>query len=162
MIRGGFRIWLPNKEELFIPNQIVEEGEESFLKMITQDDQTDVPGGDDFYIGLCGNVIDNDATLASLTGEPSGAGGYARKAIERSAIGWPTQDVANGIRRAATSIETFTASGANFSAAFRRMFLCNVSSGTSGLLFAISGPLENSYLLEDGQSFDTRYELYLR
>lgn len=161
MLQGGFRLWAKGKE-LFVPNLITNEGVVAYLKMIGRDTQTDIASGGDFYLGLCGNVNDPTATLASLTGEPAVANGYSRKAITRDAAGWPTLDTLNGVNRICTAIKSFTASGGDFSAAFRRAFLCNVSAGSSGLLLGISGPLEATLLIEDGETVDMRYELYLR
>lgn len=160
-LKGGFRLWVQGKE-LFVPNLITNEGVVAYLKMIGRDYQTDIAAGANFYLGLCGNVNDPDATLASLTGEPAVLNGYSRKAVTRDAAGWPTLDVANGVNRIATAIKTFTAAGGDFSTAIRRAFLCNASAGTGGLLLGLSGPLEADLTIEDGVSVDMRYELYLR
>lgn len=161
-IGGRFILFPDTPKQLIIENNVLDEGEISFLKMICQDDQTDVPGGSDFYIGLCGAAFDEDDTLATLVGEPSGAGGYARKAVERSNVGWPTIGEINGIKRAQTLTVTWSPSAANYDEPIRRFFLCNVASGTAGLLFSVSGPLPADLTFEDGSNYPVRYELYLR
>lgn len=161
-MRGRFIFWPDTPHQLIVPNNVLDEGEDTFLKMITQADVADVAAGGNFFVGLCGNTFDETTTLATLTGEPSAAGGYARQAIARNNVGWPTISVVNGIRRAQSLTVTFAAVGANFSTTFQRAFLCNVVSGTVGKLFAVSGALPAAIQVNDGQNFPMRYELYLR
>lgn len=144
-----------------IPNTIVKQGEEAFLKMLLRHDETIVAGGANFYLGLCNHVPAAGDNLAAITDEPSGAGGYAREAIVRSAVGFPTISEVNGKFRALSVTVNFAASGADFSDAITRAFLCNVASGTAGILFGFSGQLTDALLIEDGQDYDVNYELYL-
>lgn len=161
-MRGQFEILLPNKKQLIIPNRIFDAGEQSFLKQITRADVTDVSSGGDWYFGLCGANTAEDTDLSTLVGEPSTAGGYARQAITRDATGWPTIGSVNGVGYALTANIAFAASGADFSTSISRLFLCNVASGTSGILYALSGPLPTAVLVADGETLTTKYRLFLR
>lgn len=161
-MRGLFRFWPDTPKEVQIHNNFLTEGEEAFLKMIFQAATGDVAVGGNFYIGLCGVNFANTDTLATLGGEPSAAGGYARIAAIRSAVGWPSVAKVGGVWRAKTGTLTFAASGANFSTSIRRAFLCNVASGSGGKLFSVSGALADPILVLDGASLPMIYEAYLR
>lgn len=158
---GKFNIILPNRKPIILPNTVVDEGENAFLKMLMRDDQTIVAGGGNFYIGLCGNVFTEASTLATLAGEPTATNGYARQAVARSSGGWPTQDSVNDIGRIRSAVVNFTASGGDFSTSIWRAFICSVSSGSSGVLFAVSAPLPSALLVASGQTLPVQYDFYL-
>lgn len=162
-MRGQFTISDPRGKEpdIILPNQLISEGIESFLKMMMRGTTTDVSVGGNFYLGICGSTIDDDETLATLPGEPTVTNGYARNAISRDATGWPTIGQVNGVWRALSKSVTFSASGGSFSETWYRCFLCNVSSGTSGLLYAVSAARDTPLLLTSGLSRVVTYELYL-
>lgn len=160
-MRGQFKLWLPSGL-LVLPNNVLDEGEESFLKMIVQASVADVAAGGNFYVGMCGLTFAESTTLATLVGEPTVTNGYARKAVTRNATDWPTVDLVGGVRRAATGILTFTASGGNFSVGFSRLFLCNVASGSAGKLFSVSGALPSPIIVTPTTPLPVTYELYLR
>ena len=141
------------------PNIIPNVGEEAFIKMIAQGNNADVAPDGDYFMGLCTNTNVGPTAVLSDLAEVSG-GGYARKAIERNATGFPTIDSTNGIYRALSKTVNFAASGADIGP-FTRAFLCNASSGTSGVLFAISGQLPSAVTILDGNDLDTAYELFL-
>ena len=156
-IRGAFVIG-----GVRTPNIITDEGEETFIKMITQAQESIVAADGNFYIGLCTDIgVAEDATLSTLSGELLVQNGYARKAVTRNASGWPTVSQVNGVWRARTATVNFAASGGNFSAAYTRAFLCNASAGSSGKLLAIGGRLADPVQINDGQDVDVAYELYL-
>jgi hypothetical protein len=142
-----------------VQNTVVDEGQEAFAGMLMRGLTTPVAAGADFFLGLCGASVDQADTLADVLGELSSAGGYAREAISRDATGFPTISKVNGVYRALSKVVTFTASGANFSATFRRCFLCSVSSGTSGALFSYSGPFP-AIQINDGESQQITWELF--
>lgn len=158
---GEFVLYPGTPFEQVLPNLVTNEGEESFLKMLFRADVADVSSGGNFYLGLCLNGPAETDELTNLT-EPTTAGGYARQAVTRDASGWPTLDEVNGVKRIATGTITFSASGANFSTAINRVFLCNVASGTSGILFAYGGQFTNSITVQDGESLPVQYRFYLR
>lgn len=163
-LRGRFHLnpGLDDLDELIetINNNIVDEGETAFLRMIAVGASDDVSLTGNFYIGLCGASIAETTSLGNLPSEPSG-NGYARKAIERSNVGFPTIDRINDVARALSKTVTFTASGGSISS-FQRLFLCNTLSGTVGKLFAISGALTSARTIADGESLPVAYELYMK
>lgn len=142
------------------PNTVVQEGAEQFIKMLLQD--VAIGGGGNFYIGLCGELgVAKNATLVSLADELGPAGGYARKLVERSAVGWPTANIVNSQGHGLTKTVNFAASGANFSAAYSRVFLCNVLSGTAGILFSYSAKIDPAVQINDGENKDITYEFFI-
>lgn len=161
-MRGEFVFWPGEKRELVIPNNVLVEGEEAFLKMITRGTTTDVAVAGNFYIGLCGKPFTNDTILSTLPAEPDASGGYARKACTRDNIGFPSITEVNGSWLAESKTINFAAAGADFSVSIWRAFLCNVVSGSVGKLFAMSGPLPEAHIVEDGETFAIKYRLWLR
>lgn len=160
-IYGVFTIFSPKGKILQrLKNTVVNEGEAAFLKMLMRDDQTIVAGGDNFYIGLCGQNFSETTTLATLVGEPTTTSGYARQPVARSTAGWPTQDSVNNIARIRSAVVNFTASGGDFSTSIYRCFICNVVSGTAGTLFAVSAELSTPKQIVDGETFPVQYDLY--
>lgn len=160
-LQGRFIFWPGTPKQLIVPNTIVDEGEEAFLKMLMQGDVGDVALGGNFYVGLCADTPAETDVLTDIASEPSSAGGYARLALSRDATGFPTIDQVSGVFRAQSKVITFTASGVDFDTAIDRAFLCNVISGTSGVLFAYSGALPSALTVSDGDSLPVQYELYL-
>lgn len=157
-MRGGF--WLPERK-LFVPNILVEEGRTSFMKMIMQGNNIDLPAGNNFFVGLCGETgVDAQATLVSISDELSTINGYARQPFARSAAGVPTLDVVNGQAHTRSAIVTFTASGGDFSGPYSRFFVCNVVSGTSGILYSFSAQIVPAIIITNGNSEQIQYDLY--
>ena len=161
-MRGQFRFTLPNGEEIIVPNIITDQGEEDLLKMILQADVAIVSAGGNWFVGLCEETPGETDTLASISTEPTSAGGYARQPIARNTTGWPTISQVNDAFRGLSLQITFAASGADFSRTIQRAFLTNVVSGTAGRLFAYSGLLPNPLLITDGNNLPVKYELFLR
>ena len=147
--------------KIIIPNMIVDDGEEAFLQMIAQGNNVILPAGNNFYIGLCNQAPAETDDLSTITTEPGATGGYARQAIARSAVGFPTLFQANGVWGIRSALITFTATGVDFDTAFTRAFLCNVASGSAGVLFAFSGPLLQAVTVAVGAPFNMYYELFL-
>lgn len=159
-MQGEYLIWLPDGTELVIPNLIPDGGKDEFYKMIFQD-VTAIAGGANWYIGMCDQVPAAANLLTDITTEPTVTFGYARKAVVRSAVGWPTISSVNG-RRCITSLTvTWTAGGGDFSRAFSRLFLTDQSTGTAGKLYSLSGAIVMPTTLTDGNSISAAYRLYL-
>ena len=138
---------------------ITTEGEEAFLKMLFQD-VTVVAGGANFYLGVCNQTPVKSDTLADISTEPSAAGGYARIALTRNATDFPTVGQVDGESRILSILKTFTATGADFSTSFTRLFLTDAASGSVGTLFAYSGAYSSAIQLLNGQSQDFQFEFY--
>lgn len=160
-LRGRFH--LEYKGQKWIQdNFILDGGEESFLKMITQGDVTDIALGGNWYVGLCGsNTLTESSVLADISDEVGTSNGYARQALTRDLTGWPTVARVDPYFRALSATATFTASGGDFDATFTRPFLTNASAGTTGILYAVANPLLTPVLVLDTESFNLNYELYL-
>ena len=152
---------LPDGSVQHVANTIPDVGEEAFLKMLMRDDQTIVAGGANFYVGLCDQAPQETDILSDITTEPTTTNGYARQPVIRSVVGWPTIQKVNGTTGLRSLALSFTASGGAFSGPFSRAFLCNVVSGTSGILFAYSGALSSPITLQDTQSFPMQFEFFL-
>jgi len=170
-LNGGYRFFFSDaickrhniESEIYIPNSVVAIGKEQFLRAVTRDEDMGLTGTPFlYYVGLCNQAPADADTLASITTEPTAAGGYARISFERNSTGWPTVDEVSGQKRASSKVLTFTASGAAYSTSFTRAFLCSVASGTVGNLFSYSGALTVPVTLLDGDSFQMQYELYFR
>jgi len=159
MIKGRFI--LPDRG-LIIPNLVVEEGASSIMKMFVQANVSDVASGGNFFLGLAGEAgVSKTATLASISDELSTTNGYARQAFTRDITGWPTVDVVNGQARGRTKVISFTASGGDFSSAYSRMFICNVLSGSAGILYSFSSKVDPAILVLNGATENLQYEFYL-
>ncbi len=161
-MRGQFVFFPGTPKEFIVPNLITDEGEKAFLEMIMRANIADVSAGGNWFLGLCEETPGEADTLATITTEPTSAGGYARQSFTRDATGVPTVEKINDAFRAVSVQITFTASGADFSRTIQRAFLCNIVSGTSGLLFTYSGLLPNPLLVVDGANLPVKYELFLR
>jgi len=157
-MRGNFI--LPD-QGLIIPNIIPDEGEQAYAKILFQGDNVIVPAAGNFYLGLCGENVLETLNLTTLVGEPGVVNGYARKAITRDATGWPTISQINGKYRALSKVVVFIGSGGAFDTAITRFFLCNVASGTSGLLLAISGPLAVAKTVANSETYNVQYEVFI-
>jgi len=159
----GFPGRKPLPEPLLITrrNTVPQVGAQRMLRMIARADVTDITAGGNWYVGLCDQVPVINDELSDVTSELTSAGGYARKAITRNAAGWPTEEYLNTVATILSTTVTFSASGADFSGVFTRAFLCNVASGSAGILFSYGGPLTVGILVPDGQDFDMQFRLGL-
>lgn len=139
-------------------NTLVAVGCTRFLRSMFRGENT-LPTN--FYVGLTNASYDFDTTtIADLAvGEPVG-NGYARQPVVRNTTDWVVQEV-NGIIQAQSKTVTFTAS-ADWDKTWRRAFLCDIASGTSGNLYAVSGPTPaaRTVLLDNGPL--VTYEFWLR
>jgi len=161
-MRGQYRFFPGTKREIVVPNLITDEGEESFLKQILQADVIDVSAGGNWFLGLCEETPGEDDTLATITTEPTSAGGYARQSFARNTTGVPTIEKVNEAFRGVSLTLTFAAAAADYSRSIQRAFLCNVASGTAGILYSYSGLLPNPITILDGTNIAVKYELFLR
>ncbi len=171
MIRGNYLFWFPPRLRqllqapehgpLVVPNTVPNEGEKEFLRMIARADVSKVAAGGNFYVGLANQLPTEADLLASITTEPGVVNNYAREAVTRDVSGWPSEVSVNGYSGIRSASFTFSASGGAFDKPFTRAFLCNVASGTAGVLFSYSGALNQALTLQDGDSFGMQYEMYL-
>lgn len=161
-MRGGFWLFPSDpKRRFFLPNTVVDEGEEKFMSMLCANEA--IGGGGNFYVGLCGDITGETLTLAGILGEPSTANGYGRIVVNRdeTGAGWPDSGFTNGNAYRRTGQLEFTATGGNYDTEVRRAFLCNVETGSVGTLFAISSALPASTLVTPTASLQLAYQLFL-
>lgn len=160
-LHGEYTLWPDDPDKrIVLKNNIPQEGQQTFLKMMVQADNTVVNAGANFYVGLKDATFDPTVGLAAITGEPSATGGYARQAIPRDSGHWPTVTLINGVYRIQSVSVNFTASGADFSTPVSRFFLASVVSG-AGKLLSVSAALAAPLLITNGLSVPVQYTLYL-
>jgi hypothetical protein len=139
---------------------IVDEGEELFLRILFQGDET-VPVTDgNYYLGLCNNAIDEAQTLADVV-EPKG-NGYARQALSRSAAGFPSVVKSGNGFTITSKIVNFRADGGDFDIEVNRLFLCTSETGTAGKLLSYSAAMFTPIKLKQGASIPVSYVVYLQ
>ena len=163
-LKGEFRIRNVTRNEPWtvVPNEIFDEGQDAYLKILFQGDDTIVPIAGDYFLGLAGNLVtDPSSTLSDITDEVPVANGYARQPVARSGAGWPTVEAVDPYYRAVSDVVSWTAAGGDFGATFTRLFLTNVVSGTAGLLFAFSAPLASPKLIIDTETYEAQYSAYI-
>lgn len=157
------RFIIESQGGLIVPNRVTLAGAEAIARMSMLGDNTIVANPGNFYVGMCNQAVGVLDTLADISTEPDSTGGYARKAVARSNVGWPTVDVVNERVRLVSLLLTFEAETDPYSQPVTRLFITNVASGTDGILFAASAPLPNpTTITPGGEAFTARYELYLR
>jgi hypothetical protein len=163
-MKGRFIIH-PNKliPACIVPNNLTDDGEETYLKMIFQGDASVIAAGADFYMGLTDVTPSDDIDFADVVAaEPTiGTNGYARQALSRDSTGWPTLVTDAGETSIQSAVKNFAASGGDFDAAVTRAFLCTVSTGSAGLLLSISSAFVTAVTVADGDTLPIAYEAYL-
>ncbi len=156
-IRGEFTLITSIGKTIILPNTITAVGAEALLKHDFQNVTLN-----NFYLGLCDQSPAHSDALVDITTEPGSAGGYARKLLTRNGTDWPTVVTdANQETRVESKDVTWNAAAADFDTAFSRIFLCDIISGTAGILFAYSAPLSAAITLLDGNSFPVKYKFYI-
>jgi len=151
-VKGVDRDGNPQWDELGIHNILHDEGEQIILQAFFDEQYTPTAS---YYISL-----DDRASLAEAdtqgtmnATEPSG-NGYARQAVSTDTSGWTIS--VSGDYQAASSTETFTASGGPIPATgvVDNMGLSDTVSGTAGNMIA-SVALSTSRTITDGDSLQT-------
>lgn len=151
--------WDKYGNEIFheiIRNALADEGEQGMLDVFCRG--LNAPAS--FYLGLCNDSLVDTDTLADILNEPPGTYGYARPAIERSAVGWPVLALDAGDYMATSKLVTYTANGGTIGPV-NTMFLCNVVSGTAGKLYAWAA-LSQSRTLQDQEAMGCKIKVKLQ
>lgn len=143
------------REQPFFPNALADEGETDMLDVYFRAATAPTT----FYVGLLNSTPTDTTTLTTMTAEAA-TGGYSRKQLARSAVGWPTLALDVGDYRLVSAITTFTATGATIGPVTYSFLCSNAASGTSGKFLAYTA-LSGSRTLADGDSLDvtTRVKL---
>lgn len=156
-IGGVYTLNRGKPNERRVRNTIVQDGAEYFLRSLFRGEAV-MPV--DFYLGLTNaSYTYTAASLATIAaGEPVG-NGYARQPITRGVGGWTVSTVGNYTKAEGIDV-TFTASAA-WDKEWTRMFLCNVASGTAGIVFSLSKAIEAQEVLS-GDGPTVNYEHWIR
>lgn len=155
---GIFEINKSREDAVIINNTIVSDGAQRYLQNLFQAGAT-LPGT--FYIGLtnASYTFDTASLAAVAAGEPVG-NGYARQAAVRNTSDWDVSEI-GGFWRAKSKQLVYTAS-ADWTNPWSRAFLCNAASGTSGNVFALSGPTVAPRVVLNGAPPSISYEFWVR
>lgn len=145
------------------PNSISLEGAREFAKMMVRGDDSLIPAGGNFYLGITHVAPFYEMTLADIEeGEPTiGVNGYARQPVTRDSVGWPTlteYGAEFGIRSIPV---TFTASGVGFDKAVSRLFLTDQETGYDGIVFSLGAPTAAPFTVVPASPFTASYEFFL-
>lgn len=156
-LRGRYILIFEDQEPIVLENTIVQEGAEQFFKELLN-----AAAAAPLHLGLCNQVPNPTDTLADIVTEPTiGVNGYARVPLLRNTTDWPLIATSNNETSATTKVVTFTATGGSFDEPYSRLFMCNVLTGFTGLLFSFSAALPLPVTQADGTSFNVQYQLYL-
>lgn len=117
-------------------NIIVDEAEKAFVDTFYRNNSALYFAAATFYTGLYRGSIGESTILSTVPGEPSG-NGYARTAIERSVVGWPTIEQHENDWRVVSKTITITASGGSIGPV-DGTFLCTSLDDTGILIGALA------------------------
>jgi hypothetical protein len=138
-------------------NILVDEGEKAMVdSFFRKNDSNYFPSGDFFYVGFYKGTITEVSTLASIPNEPVG-NGYARIAIERSSIGFPTLEQDEGHWRVVSKEVTFIASGGDIGP-LNGAFLCTSSDNSGVLIGAVATGVERTIISGDQAILDVKFK----
>lgn len=154
MIRGEYVIYPGEAREIIVKNTVLEKGQQRLMRSAFRA----ATGGEpiaSFDLGLFEEVPAYDSAVADITTEPTATGGYARKTIAATTANWTITSV-NNEAMVESATQTFTATGADFSRTFSRMFLME----TSGEIISYSAALQVPRLLLDTESFPVKYRFF--
>jgi len=138
-------------------NILVDEGELATIDTFFRDNASLYFPGDYFYIGLYKGTVVETSTLATIPNEPAAANGYARIAVERSSVGFPTiEQNEDGNWQVVSKEVTFTASGGNIGPV-NGAFLCTSSDNTGSLIGAVAASVERTILSGDNSKLSLTF-----
>lgn len=130
-IHKGRVLWEETKK-----NIIPDEGEKALVDTFYRGNSSLYFAAATFYVGLYRGSIGESTVLSTVPNEPSG-NGYARTAIERSAVGWPTIEKHETDWRVVSKTITITASGGDIGPV-DGSFLCTSLNDTGVLIGAVA------------------------
>jgi hypothetical protein len=144
---------------ILLPNTWVKDGASLALRRLFRGENVFATV---LYLGLTNASYTFDvAPLTTLAaGEPVG-NGYARQAINTNTSDWTVQEV-GGVMQAVSKTCVFTCSGAPWTVAWQRAFLCDQASGTAGLVYAVSGPAPAPRTVNVGAGPPINYQFWMR
>jgi hypothetical protein len=155
MLRGEFRF----ANGLIVPNNVTEAGSAAILAAALRN--TDIT----FWVGLCSAVYQPDLKIEDVTEPTLATNGYARLAVTRDLVGWPSGGLVNGESYLESLPLVWTAVGAPFDQPVTRMFISQEESATAGDIIALSAALPDDLIIDPATLEVDRtfvYRLYLR
>jgi hypothetical protein len=155
MIRGEFHFM----NGLIVPNNITLFGAQSILTGALRDSISD------FHIGLCNAVFEPELAIQDVTEPTLATNGYARLAVERSIVGWPSGGLVNDEPFLESKALVWTPVGGPFDQPVTRMFITPESVATIGDIFCLSAPMPTEVIFdpetpEPDRTF--KYRIFLR
>ena len=156
----GLRGCFIRGDGLIIPNNVTEYGCKLFLELAFQDSSYNV------YIALANAVPDFGLQLEELNEPTLGVNGYARQAIARDNIDWPTIALELGEPYIESKNFVFAATGGPYDKAINRLALVNHQTSVLGAeVIALSAAMPAELTIDVGTpelSRTFKYRLYLR
>lgn len=155
MLRGEFRF----ANGLVIPNNITIAGAQTILGAALRNT---VPT---FFVGLCSAVYAPDLVIEDIVEPAIATNGYARLAVSRDNVGWPSDGLINGEVYFESLPLVWAAVGGPFSQPVTRMFICGSDVSLTGPLFCLSAALPDDLTIDLTTLLTDRtftYRLYAR
>lgn len=131
--------------------------EQMIVRAVLRRDLSLVPTN--YYLGLGTGLLPAKGAALSSIVEVAGPG-YSRKVVAASAVGWPSEVLADGEWKNTTVTVRFENTGPTDWTAADYVFICDVASGTAGKWFgavAIS-PFLLRYANGQGDTYDVAFE----
>lgn len=155
MLRGEFRF----QNGLIVPNNITTAGCQAILAAFARGTAPI------FHVGLCSAVYEPDLEIQDITEPTLAVNGYARLAVTRDAVGWPSDGVVNDEAFIESLDLVWEATGGDFDEPVTRMFLTPEAVATAGVIYCLSGPLPEEFTVQPSTPLPDRtfkYRIYLR
>jgi hypothetical protein len=140
------------------PNAAADEGRKAVVDSFLINDSTAYFPETTFFVGLYYGSFDRTLTLLTIPGEPA-TGGYVRKALEHSTVGWPTieQDVLGNWRRIPKEV-TFTAVAGDIGP-LSGAFLCTSVAAAGILVCNYAFPVTRTVLSGESITFTVKVKI---
>lgn len=155
MLRGEFRF----QNGLIVPNNVTEAGSAAILAAALRN--TDIT----FWVGLCSAVYEPDLLIEDVTEPTLATNGYARLAVTRDIVGWPSGGLVNGENYLESLPLVWEAVGGPFDQPVTRMFITQEESALAGDILALSAAMPDDLIINEDTAEPDRtfqYRLYLR
>jgi hypothetical protein len=155
MLRGEFRF----QNGLIVPNNVTEAGSAAILAAALRN--TDIA----FWVGLCSAVYEPDLLIEDVTEPTLATNGYARLAVTRDILGWPSGGLVNGENYLESLPLVWEAVGGPFDQPVTRMFITQEESALAGDILALSAAMPDDLIIDESTAEPDRtfqYRLYLR
>lgn len=144
---------------LVLPNNISIAGGQQILRNAFRDESSD------FFMALVTGLPTTGMTMLGMVEPTLGVNGYARVALPRSNVGWPTVSAEGTDAYIESQLATFTAAGGNFNQPIQRLALVGFSGYSAGHpVLALSEPLPAAVTITPTTPLaerQFRYRIYL-